>query len=144
MEMCPLFKEFTEKARDLTHDEKFILATNLRFIKGGKNWFFEALPDDYSKWRRDWKFNSEHNYMPSRCSRGCPYTEECDGTTIYSKFSSKIRKLSNLDTYLPLDNCQEQLKTCLREAVDTRDDNIYVIKAQTALGKTEAYCTIIM
>lgn len=145
MEICPLFKEFAEKKRKLTHDEKFILATNLRFIKGGKNWFFEALLeiDDHSKWKRDWKFNSDHNYMPCRCSRGCPYAEECDGTTIYSKFSSKIRKLSNLDTYLPLANCNEQLKTCLREAVDAKDDNIYVIKAQTALGKTEAYCNII-
>lgn len=44
---------------------------------------------------------------------------------------------------MPLANCQEQLKTCLREAVDAEDDNIYVIKAQTALGKTEAYCNII-
>ena len=54
MEMCLLFKEFTEETRDLEHDEKFILATNLRFIKGGKTWFFEALPDHHSKWKSDW------------------------------------------------------------------------------------------
>lgn len=143
MEMCLLFKEFTEETRDLEHDEKFILATNLRFIKGGKTWFFEALPEHHSKWKSHWKYNVDNDYMPSGCNKGCPYAEQCGGSTIYSKCGSKIRKLSNLDTYLPLANCQEQLKICLREAVDAKDDNIYVIKAQTALGKTEAYCNII-
>ena len=143
MEMCLLFKEFTEETRGLEHDEKFILATNLRFIKGGKTWFFEALPEHHSKWKSHWKYNVDNDYMPSGCNKGCPYAEQCGSSTIYSKCGSKIRKLSNLDTYLPLANCQEQLKTCLREAVDARDDNIYVIKAQTALGKTEAYCNII-
>ena len=143
MEMCLLFKEFTEETRDLEHDEKFILATNLRFIKGGKTWFFKALPEHHSKWKSDWKYNVDNDYMPSGCNKGCPYAEQCGSSTIYSKCGSKIRKLSNLDTYLPLANCQEQLKTCLREAVDAEDDNIYVIKAQTALGKTEAYCNII-
>ncbi len=143
MEMCLLFKEFTEETRELEHDEKFILATNLRFIKGGKTWFFEALPEHHSKWKSHWKYNVDNDYMPSGCNKGCPYAEQCGGSTIYSKCGSKIRKLSNLDTYLPLANCQEQLKTCLREAVDAEDDNIYVIKAQTALGKTEAYCNII-
>lgn len=143
MEMCLLFKEFTEETRDLEHDEKFILATNLRFIKGGKTWFFEALPEHHSKWKSHWKYNVDNDYMPSGCNKGCPYAEQCGSSTIYSKCGSKIRKLSNLDTYLPLDSCQEQLKTCLREAVDAEDDNIYVIKAQTALGKTEAYCNII-
>ena len=141
--MCLLFKEFTEETRELEHDEKFILATNLRFIKGGKTWFFEALPEHHSKWKSHWKYNVDNDYMPSGCNKGCPYAEQCGGSTIYSKCGSKIRKLSNLDTYLPLANCQEQLKTCLREAVDAEDDNIYVIKAQTALGKTEAYCNII-
>ena len=143
MEMCLLFKEFTEETRDLEHDEKFILATNLRFIKGGKTWFFEALPDHHSRWKNAWKYNADNDYMPSGCNKGCPYAEQCGSSTIYSKCGSKIRKLSNLDTYLPLANCQEQLKICLREAVDAKDDNIYVIKAQTALGKTEAYCNII-
>lgn len=143
MEMCLLFKEFTEETRDLEHDEKFILATNLRFIKGGKTWFFEALPEHHSKWKSHWKYNVDNDYMPSGCNKGCLYAEQCGSSTIYSKCGSKIRKLSNLDTYLPLANCQEQLKICLREAVDAKDDNIYVIKAQTALGKTEAYCNII-
>ena len=143
MEMCFLFKEFTEKARKLEHDEKFILATNLRFIKGGKTWFFEALPEHEIKWKNAWKYNTDNDYMPSGCNKGCPYAEQCGSSTIYSKCGSKIRKLSNLDTYLPLANCQEQLKTCLREAVEAEADNIYVIKAQTALGKTEAYCNII-
>ena len=143
MEMCLLFKEFTEETRDLEHDEKFILATNLRFIKGGKTWFFEALSEHHSKWKSHWKYNVDNDYMPSGCNKGCSYAEQCGGSTIYSKCGSKIRKLSNLDTYLPLANCQEQLKTCLREAVDAENDNIYVIKAQTALGKTEAYCNII-
>lgn len=142
-ELCPLFKEFDDRTRDLSHGEKFILATNLRFIKGGKTWFFEALPDSYSKWKKAWKFNANHNYMPSGCKSGCPYAEQCGCSTIYSKCSSKIRKLSNLDTYVSLENSQEQLKICLQEAVDARDDNIYVIKAQTALGKTEAYCNLI-
>ena len=39
MEMCPLFKEYVE-GKDIEHSGRFHLATNLRFFKGGRKWFF--------------------------------------------------------------------------------------------------------
>lgn len=42
-EACPLFKEYSEEERKLGHMERYVLATNLRYIKGGKSWFFEHL-----------------------------------------------------------------------------------------------------
>lgn len=141
-EACPLFKEYSKEERKLDHMERYVLATNLRYIKGGKSWFFEHLQKNKKKWEYDWETYIKV-HPPVKCSKGCPYADICGCTTIYSNLSSKIRKLSSLDAYLPLKGSQEQLKICLQEAVDAKNDNIYVIKAQTALGKTEAYCNLI-
>lgn len=141
-EACPLFKEYSKEERKLDHMERYVLATNLRYIKGGKSWFFEHLQKNKKKWEYDWETYIKV-HPPVKCSKGCPYADICGCTTIYSNLSSKIRKLSSLDAYLPLKGSQEQLKICLQEAVDAKDENIYVIKAQTALGKTEAYCNLI-
>ena len=84
--------------------ERYVLATNLRYIKGGKSWFFEHLQKNKKKWEYDWETYIKV-HPPVKCSKGCPYADICGCTTIYSNLSSKIRKLSSLDAYLPLNNC---------------------------------------
>lgn len=54
-EACPLFKEYSEEERKLGHMERYVLATNLRYIKGGKSWFFEHLQKNKKKWEYDWE-----------------------------------------------------------------------------------------
>lgn len=144
MEMCPLFKEYVE-GKDIEHSGRFHLATNLRFFKGGRKWFFEALPDSSSveKWKRAWEYNARNEYLPRNCEDVCKYAEQCGCRSIYSKLKSRIRKFNKQNLYISLEECQEQLKTRLENAVNSEEDNIFVIKAQTALGKTETYCNLI-
>lgn len=47
-EACPLFKEYSKEERKLDHMERYVLATNLRYIKGGKAGFLNI----YKKIRR--------------------------------------------------------------------------------------------
>lgn len=142
-EMCPLFSDYVEEKRDLSHGEKFFLATNLRYFKGGKQWFFDHLKEHKSKWKKDWD-GYIVNYLPARCDTcQCPHINDCHCTSLYQNAGRRIRMLSNVNRYFDADDCVEQLNKCLERAVDEPGDGIHIIKAQTALGKTEAYCSLI-
>lgn len=41
LKKCPLFKDFYEK--DITHEQKFLIATNLLSISGGENLFLPEI-----------------------------------------------------------------------------------------------------
>lgn len=44
--------------------------------------------------------------------------------------------------YITLEDAQNELRQYLYEAVEAKDRGIHLIKAQTALGKTQAYCEL--
>ena len=141
-ELCPLLKDFAE-GNDIHHDLKFMLATNLQYFKGGKNLFFSCLTEKKEKWARDWK-NQIVTYLPTRCAKyPCPYCPECKCNTLYEKASRKIQKLSEQDEFYPLEECRMELRELLVEAIDSKENGIYVLKAQTAIGKTEQYCELV-
>ena len=141
-ELCPLLKDFAE-GNDIHHDLKFMLATNLQYFKCGKNLFFSCLTEKKEKWARDWK-NQIVTYLPTRCAKyPCPYCPECKCNTLYEKASRKIQKLSEQDEFYPLEECRMELRELLVEAIDSKENGIYVLKAQTAIGKTEQYCELV-
>lgn len=141
-ELCPLLKDFVE-GNDIHHDLKFMLATNLQYFKGGKNLFFSCLTKKKEKWVRDWK-NQIVTYSPTRCAKySCPYCSECKCNTLYEKASRKIQKLAEQDEFYPLEECRMELKELLWEAVDSKENDMYVLRAQTAIGKTEQYCELV-
>ena len=63
--------------------------------------------------------------------------------SLYDKASRKIRKLENTEVFYKIDKCVSVLKKMLEEAVAARNADIHIIKAQTALGKTEQYAEIV-
>ena len=66
-----------------------------------------------------------------------------DLNDLYRRIINRNNRLARLLELGAPDIIVRNEKRMLQEAVDARDDNIYVIKAQTALGKTEAYCNLI-
>lgn len=120
-----------------------MLATNLQYFKCGKNLFFSCLTEKKEKWARDWK-NQIVTYLPTRCAKyPCPYCPECKCNTLYEKASRKIQKLSEQDEFYPLEECRMELRELLVETIDSKENGIYVLKAQTAIGKTEQYCELV-
>lgn len=136
---CMLFRDFCEKD-DIPHNLKFLLATNLCYIDGGKKMFFAVLPDHRSKWEITWK-DINAKYKPQGCKNGgCPYVEQCGAKTLVSKLRNTIYMIGNDEEYISIDDAQELLQLYLKNAIERPGKGIRLISAQTALGKTKVYC----
>ena len=83
-------------------------------------------------------------YKPYSCNGFCPYSDTCThGTNILSTVKVRrhhIERLPNyVETYVPIEEAEEDFKQKLIHAMDADRNGWYVIKAQTALGKTQSY-----
>lgn len=144
-EYCPLYKDHLTE--HLHHNLKFLLATNLRYIRGGKTLFMNGIGEEETetreKWEMEWKQIRSYCYKPQSCvNGGCPYADTCKVDSLYSKLSWKVIPLRKNEPYISLEEAQNELRQCLCEAVEAKDRDIHLIKAQTALGKTYAYCEL--
>ncbi len=142
---CYLYKKHL--AEHLHHNLKFLLATNLQYIKGGKSLFMAGIEEEEieskKNWEMEWKQIKSYGYKPQSCMRGgCPYVKKCKVDSIYSKLTWKIIPLRKKESYITLEDAQNELRQYLHEAVEAKDRGIHLIKAQTALGKTQAYCDL--
>ena len=138
--LCPLLREFVE-GKDIHHDLKWKLALSLQYIKGGKSLFMSSLIDNEEKWRIAWNDDIPDKW-PERCANGkysCPYSSTCNCCSLYEKASKKIRILERKEDFYDLEDCQKELNEYLQKSVSATNSEIYVIKAQTALGKTQQY-----
>ena len=141
MECCPLAKEFYEKGVD--HDKKFMLATNLRYIKGGRNLFFQGIHDHVEKWEADWKTILINNYHPQSCKNGnCPYVDQCRCKNMCEKLERKVTVIEHKQDYITLGEGEDLLQRYISDSINDTGKDINLIKAQTALGKTYAYCQL--
>ena len=142
---CYLYKKHL--AEHLHHNLKFLLATNLQYIKGGKTLFMNGIEEEEIESRKNWEMEwtqiKSYGYKPQSCMRGgCPYVNKCKVDSLYSKLTWKIIPLRKRETYITLEDAQNELRQYLHEAVEAKDRGIHLIKAQTALGKTQAYCEL--
>lgn len=142
---CSLYRKHL--AEHLHHNLKFLLATNLQYIKGGKTLFMNGIEEEEIKskknWEMEWTQIKSYGYKPQSCMRGgCPYANKCKVDSLYSKLTWKIIPLRKNVPYITLEDAQNELRQYLYEAVEAKDRGIHLIKAQTALGKTQAYCEL--
>lgn len=140
-ENCMLFKEFYEE--ELSHEFKFMIATNLMQLVNGKQFFFCGKIEHVSKWQQTWKYIQKNQYVPQQCKNsGCPYYEECGSSTIIECITNRIRKIRDED-FVEVYEAEKILREEMMEAVMACDEDIHLISAQTSLGKTFSYCQII-
>lgn len=141
---CPLYRDHLDE--HLHHNLKFLLATNLQYIKGGKSLFMAGIEEETESrknWEMEWKQIKSYGYKPQSCMKGgCPYEKKCNVDSLYSKLTWKIIPLRKKVPYITLEDAQNELRQYLHEAVEAKDRGIHLIKAQTALGKTQAYCEL--
>lgn len=141
---CPLYRDHLDE--HLHHNLKFLLATNLQYIKGGKSLFMAGIEEETESrknWEMEWKQIKSYGYKPQSCMKGgCPYEKKCNVDSLYSKLTWKIIPLRKKVPYITLEDAQNELRQYLYEAVEAKDRGIHLIKAQTALGKTQAYCEL--
>jgi hypothetical protein len=149
---CQLFGEFETGCRRLHHMELFGLATNMTKVETGTRLFIEIFKKnsyqdnrvgDIDYWVHQLK-NYIKDYRPQSCEKFCPYINRClHGTNILSAVKVKHRqmeKIYNSDELLvTAEEAAADFRQKLSAAVEACDNKWHIIKAQTAIGKTEAY-----
>ena len=139
---CRLSSDFFQGIH-LSHNQRLGIATNFRFLKGGRKLFLQTIHAYYDdpdlRWEYYWNKNIEHDYQPTGCVKiDCPYLDRCCHQSSIYKTISENRQITRLEepSYISLEEGSRMLKERLRIALDAKDDSIYLIKAQTGIGKT--------
>lgn len=149
---CRILQDFYQ-GKELHHDELFGIAANLIQIESGSNKFRTVLSqymniykDKYDKWDYDLNYMKQSGYKPKSCNGFCPYKDMCShGTNILSHIPRRgyMEKLANYNEELySIEEVQDDLKEKFLKAVNANDKNWHIIKAQTAIGKTETYLNL--
>ena len=141
---CPLCREFFS-GEYLDHASRFQIATNLCRMEGGRKLFLDTIkrfypPDTLNRWEYQiLKISNDYNYQPQSCENSsCPYKNTCchDTNIILTACGrSPITELQH-QPYISLEEAREILSANLQAAVKAKDQSIYLIRAQTGLGKT--------
>lgn len=145
---CRLYHNFINLPH-ICHEERFLLLTNLLHISGGRKRFLSIIEKkgyDKNKWRFYSKYIKDKGYKPQSCEGNCPYAGKCNHAvnmvnTVKQK--ERIIKTGSETRYYQIEEVYSFIENCLRDALESTVQGIYLIPAQTAAGKTEAYCNLI-
>lgn len=145
---CRLLTEFLS-GEDVEHDGRFHIVTNLRFIRGGKRLFLGTIEKygyDLPKWKETYGYTRDNHYSPQGCQK-CKYSDICrDKGTLLSilRDNTDHRVLVTKERqYISMKEGEEKLWRNIEKAVRSSSSGLHLIRAQTALGKTEACCKAI-
>ncbi len=149
--VCKLFRDFQD-GKPLSHNEKFLLLTNLRYMESGRKIFFHYLKDqdtDYTEWEYQADYIRRMDYRPQGCETDtpCPYCNECCHKTnmvlTYDAATSVIERIGDKSEYVSIKHAHDAIQNAIRDAIhDGSKWGISLIKAQTGIGKTSCYCDI--
>ncbi len=145
---CRLFSEFLA-GEDVGHDGRFHIATSLIHIRGGKRLFLDILEKygyDLPKWKETFSYVRDNRYHPQQCSK-CRYSDSCrDRGSLLSVLQEDTDhrvSVTKERQYISLEEGEKQLRDNVSRAVSSPVRGLHLIKAQTALGKTEVICRMI-
>jgi len=158
---CKLYQEFESGSRRLPHMERAGLATNIIHIESGASAFAKTLrlnnyypsePKKYGNWDYYLKYFQQmydsSGCSPQRCEKFCPHKDKCDhGKNILSSVSvgyHQMERLANyVETFVPLSEAEANFEKKFISAMQAQDTQFHILKAQTALGKTETILRVI-
>lgn len=144
---CRLYHEFIADKKWLYYKELFGIALNLINVETGAKVFKKIIAaSQYITYKRDWDFYlhymKKNQYAPMKCEHFCPYAESClHSTNMLS--TAKIKRSEILRTentkYYTIEEVYSDLENAFSKAINADDTRIHLIKAQTAIGKTQIY-----
>lgn len=139
-----ILDDFMNPNIKLSHPELLGLATNLKYLEGGRKLFHECIdsnPDyDADEKHRIMLYCHTRNYYPMKLESFSPYEEDWEYTTILR--AAKCKEIIRLETYerMPIKHAREKLGTIFNSIISSDDTCVHVIKVPTGIGKTEI-CT---
>ena len=150
--ICHLYRDLTE-GKKLSHNEKFLLATNIRFFHGYIKKFLDYIrivaQSEYEveRWKYELKkISIEYEYHPKNCNpEDCPYYDSCcPDYNIYLTVKRR-RRISHIgdEDYVPLELAYKKTQEAIEEAIAIQDKYIHLVRAQTGIGKTSIYVNLV-
>ncbi|MCF7944342.1 MAG: DEAD/DEAH box helicase family protein [Spirochaetia bacterium] len=152
---CQLFYEFQKAEIWLYYPELFGLASNLMCIKGGRSCFISGLharPEygtEEGKNREDFfkyyalNHMAKNKYYPERCEKYCRYANHCYHHTKNIITTTQLEngevKILNQPEYCSIEEAERQLDKHIEYCLTIEEDGVFLIDAETGLGKTEKY-----
>lgn len=137
---CELFRDFYHGI-ELTYNQLIHIARNVCGAEKGKKFFLEILSSNYS-YQTNWKeiLNAIiKGNIPLQSCENCVYEKEC----CHSKNMLETAvpkgndvKVLTKQQYVSIQEASENLNEIFNEVMDSEHEGIYIIKAQTGLGKT--------
>jgi hypothetical protein len=155
---CPLLSDFVSGSRKLEHSELFGIASNMIYLEAGDAQFINILSSyqnlykssKLNDWKRHFRYIRDHNYHKQSCINFCEYSGiSCKhGANILSTVLSKpgtMEKLADYEEkYDTLDDVQKDVEKKIKGALEYNDGKWQIIKAQTAIGKTEVILKLLV
>lgn len=147
--LCQLLRDAEDDIYKLDHGERFFLLCNLRHINGGAKYFFKLIekshPEKIKDWKIQYRYIKRNDYEP-RCNSYCKYSDTCKHKATLIKTllqHERFEIISPASNYVSLDDAALDLETNFHESVSANNQDIYILEAQTAIGKTRMYCNYI-
>lgn len=147
-ERCQLYRDFIVETY-IEHNERFLIMTNMLHLYGGRKDFLKIIKErgyDLQEWNFNTKYAKDRGYKPQSCNGTCPYSEVCNhkvNIVNTVKCADKIKTLRKEQVYYTVNEVYRHICSCLEKAISSPRNGFYMIPAQTAVGKTKAYCDII-
>ncbi len=137
-DVCELYRNFAD-GKDLSIDELYLIASNLRMTGGGKKKFLEKVRNNDIEWAGIFAAFRKSRTDGLSCGM-CRYSDICDHCenmiSTAKPESNRIIRLKE-DDYCTLKEAESDLSHNFIDAVYSNDKDIHIIKAQTSLGKTK-------
>ncbi|MHA6252752.1 hypothetical protein [Oceanobacillus sp. CAU 1775] len=144
---CKLYQEGISGDYWLYHNEMFGLMTNLLNVEGGKSKIVEIINSrkDYLAKNEEWSLMMNQirkmNYAPTQCDTYCPFANECihaSNMVEQGKLPRGSVQVIQEPQFQETDEVYKKLEKVFGDILKSTAYGIYVIKAPTGIGKTEA------
>jgi hypothetical protein len=146
--ICPVMRDH-DKGIDIHHDVTFYVATQVIHLMGGETFFFNGLRKratyNEDKWKGIIAYIKKMDYKPMNYDKIKHYYGDLENETgfinsvsIANKERGMIEVLKQ-QTQITLDEAEIALHNAFNDAMNATENGIYVIRADTGLGKTREY-----
>lgn len=136
-EVCELYREFSDGVK-LSIDDLYLIASNIRTVANGKRKFLEKVINADIEWKGIFASFRKSNMQRISCDK-CRYRDKCDHSddmiTTAKPENNHIIRLKE-EEYCTLGEAEYDLYSNFVSAIESNDEDMHIIKAQTSLGKT--------
>ena len=145
---CPLYWDFTEGRIENTQDIYF-LARGMCGAEKGKQKFLEIMHSEKNAEQHYQNINWKEiltaiikDNLPVPSCENCDYCDRCSHSENMLSTAKPTRRevcILKKEHYVDLETAHQDLQNAFQTAMASAENKLYLIKGQTALGKTSTY-----